>query len=229
MFTFFGKIFTSIAIGVSSLFGLHTSVPEAAPSVSTSTQAATIVSEPGTKPPSHSTTETIAPRNVVSTPAPVSSSMQNTPVHVTTPVAPPQSANQTQKVEPVSRVQETPIVQAPKIRVTANPATVEYGGTSVISWVATDALSCTLGSSPVLLAVTGSQSVSPTDSSKDWTKSDKKTYSITCTSAGSSVSENVTVTVQPWKPSAECQKAFDGYYYRNEITLNPTFCSKMEM
>lgn len=45
MFTFFGKIFTSIAIGVSSLFGIHSSVPATAPLVGSSTQQAVTAPE----------------------------------------------------------------------------------------------------------------------------------------------------------------------------------------
>lgn len=157
--------------------------------------------------------ETVVPREAaVPTPVPV----------IQTPVAPPQSA-QTQKTEPISS-QTSPThasttievstttpttvpaaAPAPKVKVTATPSSVEYYGTSVISWVATDALSCTLDSSPVLLSVTGSQSVSPTDSSKDWSKSNKTTYTITCTGAGGTVSEDATVTVQPWVPPAGYQ------------------------
>lgn len=215
MFTFFGKIFTSIAIGVSSLFGLHTVAPEAVAPVGTSTQATTAVSESSTGVYSHPTTSA----------SPVSNPMQNTPVHVTAPPAQPQNATQSQKVEPVSRVQETPIVQAPKVRITANPSTVEYGGTSAISWVAADALSCTLGSSPVLLAVTGSQSVSPTNT--DWSESNKTTYAVTCTGAGGSVSGEASVTVRPWAPSTECKKAAEGTPTVKGYELNPTLCSKL--
>lgn len=92
------------------------------------------------------------------------------------------------------------VILNPKVKVTANPSNVEYDGTSVISWTATDALSCTLDSSPVLLSITGFQSVKPTDTSKDWSKTNKTTYSITCTGAGGSITENVTITIQPWTP-----------------------------
>ncbi len=168
----------------------------------------------------------VAPKSVVPAPMPISSPAKETSTQATTSAAPVSNTTQAQKPEPVS-IQKTPVAPILKVKVTANPVTVEYGGTSVISWVATDALSCTLGSSPVLLAVTGSQSVSPTN--PDWSKSNKTTYTVTCTGAGGSASGEAAVTVQSWKPSVECQKAFDGYYYRNEITLNPTFCSKMEM
>lgn len=94
------------------------------------------------------------------------------------------------------------VTPTPKVKVTASPSSVEYDSTAIISWVATDALSCTLNSSPVLLAVTGSQSVTPTDPSKDWAKSNKTTYTVTCTGAGGSASGDTTVTVQPWIPPA---------------------------
>ncbi|MEY2665147.1 MAG: hypothetical protein RLZZ480_252 [Candidatus Parcubacteria bacterium] len=119
------------------------------------------------------------------------------------------------------------VIPSPKVKVAANPSSVEYGGSSVISWVATDALSCTVGSSPVLLAVAGSQSVSPTNS--DWSKSSKTTYTVTCTGNGGSVSENVTVTVQSWEPSAECKAAAADTSTVNGYELSPTLCSKLTM
>lgn len=115
----------------------------------------------------------------------------------------------------------------PKVKVTASPSSVEYGGTSVISWVVTDASSCTLGSSSILLAVAGSQSVSPTNS--DWSKSNKTTYTVTCTGAGGSVSEEASVTVQSWVPSVECKKAAEGTPTVKGQELNPTLCSKLTM
>ncbi len=124
-----------------------------------------------------------------------------TQISLTAQIQTPTSTASTTASAPTPTVAPA-VTPTPKVKVTASPENVEYNGTSVISWVATDALSCTLGSSPVLLAVTGSHSVEPTDPGDDWTKTNKKTYSITCTGTGGSVSEDVTVTVQSWVPPA---------------------------
>ena len=91
--------------------------------------------------------------------------------------------------------------------VTANPMTIENGGTSTISWVSTNSTSCTLNSSPVLLAPTGSESTGNLYTST--------TYTVTCSGAYGSGSDSVIVNVQPiiYPPSGSiCAKMMDGYY-----------------
>lgn len=80
----------------------------------------------------------------------------------------------------------------PEVIVTANPASVEYGGTATISWKAQWAASCTLNSSPTLLSSTGSQ---PTGSLTTST-----TYTFTCTDRDTAVTGSTTVSVKPWAP-----------------------------
>ena len=80
----------------------------------------------------------------------------------------------------------------PKVIVTAHPEIVEYDGTSTISWKAQWAASCTLNSSPALLASTGSK---PTGSLTTST-----TYTFTCTDKNTAVTGSTTVNVKPWAP-----------------------------
>lgn len=85
--------------------------------------------------------------------------------------------------------------EAAKVHVTVEPASIAFDGTTTISWTAqTGATSCTLGSSPVLLAPIGSQTTGVLESST--------TYTVTCSGVGGSVSGSATVTVQPWVPPA---------------------------
>lgn len=144
-------------------------------------------------------------------------SAQTTPTNTTTTVVASTTA-------PTIAPAVTP---APKVNVTATPSSVEYDGTSIISWVATNALSCTLGSSPVLLAVTGSQPVKPTGSS-DWANTNITTYSVTCTGTGGSATGNATVTIQPWVPPAGYKVRQDCTFGKAPCTTGPDglFCSK---
>lgn len=205
MTAFFGKIFASITLGISSLFGIPhaqpvepvsvpTSTTTATPSVSSTTGAAVVAPVPKPLPSQVvvPATATVKPQPVANTqpPVPNTSSTQSSPVVTTAPVVAP-----VETPKPV-----TPPL--PKVKVTVSPSSVAYDGTATISWVATDALSCALDSSPVLLTVTGSQSITPTDSKADWSKTNEKTYIVTCTGAGGSASGKATVTVQPWVPPA---------------------------
>ncbi len=79
------------------------------------------------------------------------------------------------------------IVPDPKVIVTINPSSVDYGGTATLSWTANGATSCTLNSSPVLLAPTGSQTTG--------TLSTSTTYTVSCTDKDGTASSSVTVNV----------------------------------
>lgn len=142
-----------------------------------------------------------------------------------------QTVKETNPIDTSSRASEsasTPTVTiTPSVKFSANPSTIEYGGSSVLSWAATGALSCTFGSSTVLLDTAGSQSVSP--KSSDWSKLSSTTYIITCTGAGGSVSEEVTVTTRRWVPSEECEAAAEATPTVNGNELNPILCSKLTM
>ncbi len=90
----------------------------------------------------------------------------------------------------VTQVQQDP----PFVNLTANPASIQQGGNSVLSWSVQNATSCTAtsGWSGSKNANGGSQTVSP------WTTT---TYVLTCTGPGGSASDSATVTVaQPQNP-----------------------------
>ena len=72
----------------------------------------------------------------------------------------------------------------------ANPTTIDAGGSSTLSWNTTNATSCTINGSSV--AVDGSMTVSPTATT---------TYTLTATGDGGSVSQDVTVTVNAVTPA----------------------------
>lgn len=77
----------------------------------------------------------------------------------------------------------------PTVSVTANPATINSGQSSTLSWTSTNATSCSgIGSGT---GTSGSQSESPTSTT---------TYTETCTGAGGSGSGSATVTVNPVNP-----------------------------
>ena len=90
----------------------------------------------------------------------------------------------------VTQVQQDP----PFVDLTANPASIQQGQSSMLSWTVSNANSCTAsgGWSGSKNKNGGSQTVSP------WTTT---TYIITCTGAGGSASDSATVTVaQPQNP-----------------------------
>ena len=84
------------------------------------------------------------------------------------------------------------IIPGPKVIVNINPSSIEYGGTATISWTANGATSCTLNSSPVLFAPTGSQTTGALTTST--------TYSVSCTDKDGTASGSATANVQPWAP-----------------------------
>lgn len=88
--------------------------------------------------------------------------------------------------------------EARAVHVTLSPSTIAYGATTTLSWIDSQASSCTLGSSPVLLAKAGSEVVSPTIS--DWSAGGSVTYTVTCNLDTGSVSGSGKVMVRPWQP-----------------------------
>ena len=200
MFITIGKFFASIAVGVSSLFGIHHA--QQVPPVSVPTQI--VSSTTPISPPVTSSTKVVVPAKpgaqqivpTVTSSVGTSSHIPSTP-SVQTPVT--VVATPTPAVAPIATPKPIPL---PKIKVTATPSSIAYDGTSAISWVATDAASCTLDSSPLLLAPTGSQTVHPANPNyQDWLKPVETKYTVTCTGAGGSISGNATVTVS-WTPPA---------------------------
>jgi uncharacterized repeat protein (TIGR01451 family) len=84
---------------------------------------------------------------------------------------------------------------APSVNLTANPSSVAYGGSSTLSWNSTNATSCTASG-----AWSGTKPTSGTFYTGNLTST--KTYNITCTGAGGSAVDSVTVTVgnEPYNP-----------------------------
>lgn len=91
---------------------------------------------------------------------------------------------------------------SPRVTVTADPSTVEFGGTTTIRWVAEGATSCTLNSSPVLMAPTGSQRID--------VLYERTSYAVTCFDKDKAKTESVTVEVLPWVPPAGYQLLPEG-------------------
>ena len=99
------------------------------------------------------------------------------------------------------------IVPGPKVIVTVNPSSVDYGGTATLSWTANGATSCTLNSSPVLLAPAGSQTTG--------TLTTSTTYTLSCNDKDGAASGSATVNVQPLlmpPPGSPCANMMNGYF-----------------
>jgi hypothetical protein len=83
----------------------------------------------------------------------------------------------------------TPPPVAPVTTITANPTSVAVGGSSTLTWSATNATSCTAsGAWSGSKATSGTQSVGPLSASS--------TFSLSCTGSGGSSSANAAVMVQ---------------------------------
>lgn len=76
----------------------------------------------------------------------------------------------------------------PTVSLSANPTSIQSGGSSTLTWVSTDATSCTLDQGIGTVAPNGSTTISPAATT---------TYTITATGAGGTVTANTTVTVFP--------------------------------
>lgn len=203
MLTTIGKFFASIAVGVSSLFGVHhtqqvqpVSVPPIVASSTSSVSTSPTITSKAVSPSNRVATPKSVPAAPAAKSSVVTDNQAQAPV-TSTPV--PVVTTPTPAVAPTPTPKPIPL---PKVKVTATPSSVAYDGTSAISWVATDTTSCTLDSSPVLLAPTGSQVVHPANPNyQDWLKPVATTYTVTCTGAGGSASGSAAVTVT-WAPPA---------------------------
>ncbi len=81
----------------------------------------------------------------------------------------------------------------PVITFSANPTNVANGGSSTLTWSATNATSCSASASPANSQWSGTQSVSGNRSITNLTAT--TTFTITCTGAGGSASQTAVVTV----------------------------------
>ncbi len=84
----------------------------------------------------------------------------------------------------------------PTVTLTANPTTVNSGGSSVLTWTSSNATSCTAGGAwSGAKGLSGSQSVGPL--------TQDSTFTLTCTGPGGSTNVPVTVTVQAANGTAD--------------------------
>jgi hypothetical protein len=108
MFTFFGKLFTSIAVGVSSFFGIHASAPAVTPLTGTSTQQVVTAAESneGTSLQVAVPAAKVIPAKTTTTPAPVQTTTQANPPQNATPpqtaVSPPAQETVPTYVAPIA-------------------------------------------------------------------------------------------------------------------------------
>jgi hypothetical protein len=84
------------------------------------------------------------------------------------------------------------VAPAPTLTLSANPASINAGQSSTLTWSSTNATSCTAsGGWTGTKAISGTQSVSPNTTT---------TYTLTCTGAGGSASQSATVTATDTTP-----------------------------
>lgn len=89
---------------------------------------------------------------------------------------------------PTRTATPTPTPLPPTLTLTANPISVPYNSSSTLQWSTTNATGCTATG-----AWSGSMGISGTQSTGNLTSS--KTYTLTCTGPGGSITKSVTVTV----------------------------------
>jgi RHS repeat-associated protein len=108
-----------------------------------------------------------------------------------TTVSPPETTTYTiTAIGPLGTVTDSVTVTvtypAPSVSISANPESIQIGHTATLTWDSTYADSCVIDQGIGSVDVTGSTTVSPTDTI---------TYTITATGPGGSATESVTVTV----------------------------------
>jgi YD repeat-containing protein len=85
---------------------------------------------------------------------------------------------------------------APTVQITANPASIDYGASSILTWSSTHAASCTIDQGIGSVNTSGSIAISPVSTT---------TYTITALGTGGSVTGSVTITVTPPPPPPTVQ------------------------
>jgi hypothetical protein len=204
MFSFLSKVLVSVVIAVSALFGGHEQAvppaPVAVQQVSTSTQSVQNTVTAIQEPVKLNTPSSVVSTVQVKTETPVPTVDTQT---VVTNTAPSQKVIVTPSAPITPTVVTAVTPPAPTVSITNSDASNPYDGFNV-NWTATNATSCTLNSSPVLLAPVGSQVTgeiyTPT------------TYTITCTGEGGSVSNKIVVQPYPTcKPTPVSGENLGGY------------------
>jgi hypothetical protein len=85
-------------------------------------------------------------------------------------------------------VDAPPPPPTPTVSLSASPASIAYNGSSTLTWISTDATTCSAGGAwSGFKAVNGSQAVGPLTATS--------TYTLTCTGPGGSAGQSATVTV----------------------------------
>jgi len=83
---------------------------------------------------------------------------------------------------------KTPPGSAPSVQLSADPASIQSGGSSILTWTSTNATSCTIDQGIGMVNPGGTATVSPTATT---------TYTITATGPGGTATGSVTITVGP--------------------------------
>ncbi len=124
-----------------------------------------------------------------------------------------------------------PPTPAPTLSLVANPTSVSYGGSTVLSWNVTNATSCTANSNP---ATNWISSKNPNGGSQTISNLTSTTYfNLTCSGNGGTVSDTVTVSVgsQPQNnPTVDIDASPTSVNYGGSATLawistNATSCN----
>jgi hypothetical protein len=94
-----------------------------------------------------------------------------------------------------SSAPQNPSMQTPGVTISAAPASISNGGSSTLTWSATNATACTASGSAQFngsVAVSGSVSVTPMATT---------TFALNCSGSGGNANAATTVTVSPFAPS----------------------------
>ena len=89
----------------------------------------------------------------------------------------------------------TVVPPPPTVTLSANPTTITSGASSTLSWSATNATDCTASANPAVAGWSGSVGISGSQSSGALTATTN--FTLTCSGAGGSAGQTVSVTVGP--------------------------------
>lgn len=171
MFEFLGRTFSSVVLAITMLFGGH-AVPAVEPAAIPSTTEAIATST------EHTQSEASQPEIKASLKASTPTSQPSTQVAM--PVTTSTSASTTLTTSNQASMEI-------RVDVTANPSSIEFGGSATIKWNAEGATSCTMNSSPALLAPSGLEATGVLTTSA--------TYTLRCGDGSRTGSSTVKVNV----------------------------------